>query len=385
MDGRPVPVDLSGVFSLTELRCRIAEVLGAPSPGNVELLDEDGERLEHVEFIHNLGDMKIQTFLFGMPDPESEDEEQQFPPHPVIEELGDEGPDCTSGNQRFWKAVPVVEEHEDEGADCTSGNQDDIAKLFELKLSGEAANEMVDLNTTRASSEQADSPSRSLPLHEAVNLGDCDAVHQLLADGDNGIFSIELHKRNVDGETALHRAAYHGRLDMVNALLGARADPNAADRKGKTPLRRGYDNKEVAEALLSGGADPNAGDKYGISVLHRAAEDDHLDVAQVLLSASADPNLLSDDDLTPLHTAAIFGRAEMTKLLLSARADIHMKGVAGNRALHFAAYSGHVAAGKVLLEGGADRDARNEEGETPLEHAKTGDDDDLEWLLERLE
>jgi len=351
IDGQPVPVDLSGVSSLSEVRFRVAEVLRAPSPDNVELLDEAGERMtDDLGFIANLGDMKIQTFVFGIPQP---------PPE------GDEEDEVQEVEEERWPSPPISEDFTEEGA-----------KLNELKLSAGGKNlEQLERETTRASSQQADSPSASFPLHEAVTLGDYDAVVQLLADG------VNVGTRDTEGDTALHRAAYHSRQDIVKALLGAHADPNAPDRKGKTPLRRAYDSKDVAEALVSAGADPNVADKNGNTALHRAAEDDHVDVASVLLAASADPNLLNDDDLSPFHTSAIFGKVNVAKLLLGARADIHAKGCGGNTALHFAAYGGHEAVGKFLIESGADRDARNEDGETPLEHARTGDHEVPAWLL----
>lgn len=312
---------------------------------NVELLDEAGERLQEADFEANQGDMKIQTFIFGLDaeDP-TEEEEDGWPEPPLLEDINEEDYDPKASKFN------------------TPGRDKSLEGL---------ANEC---DTTCASSEQADSPYASLPLHEAVTLGNCDAVAQLLADG------ADVGKRDGDGESALHMAAYHNRLDMVNVLLGAKADPNALDRKGKTPLRRAYDSPDVAAALLAAGADPNAADKNGNTALHRAAEDDHVDVAGPLLAASANPNLLNDDDLSPLHTAAIFGKAHIAKLLLGAGAEVDSKGCGGNTALHFAAYGGCQQVGKVLLEAGADRAVRNEDGETPMEHANTGDHKEPAWL-----
>merc|ERR1712232_914628 len=141
---------------------------------------------------HELAAMKIQCFIFGLPSP-SEEEEEDFAGY---------------------------------GA----------TKFDEFKLLWRAKNFEVDReNTTCAGSEQADSPSGLYPLHDAVNLGDCDAVTQLLAEG------ASVSKRDLEGDIALHRAAYQSRPDLVNILLDARSDPNALDRKDKTPLRKAYD------------------------------------------------------------------------------------------------------------------------------------------------
>lgn len=354
IDGEPVPVDLAGASSLGEVRWRVASVLGiskseAPgllgeetwrvSPENVELLDEAGQRLDDFLLIEDLGDMKIQTFIFGLPVPEPE-EEDQWPPTPTTKNI----------------------------------EEDDATKLYDSKMSGLAMN--FESPTTCASSEQADSPSASFPLHEAVILGDCDAVVQLLDDG------ADIRQRDAEGDTVLHRAAYQGRRDLVSILLGARADVDVPDRKGKTALRRAYDSKDVTDVLLAGGADPSIGDKNGNTALHRAAEDDHADVATTLLAASGDPNLLSDDDLSPIHTAAIFGKVDVLKVLLGAGGNVNAKGSDGNTALHFAAYGGREAVGKVLLGAGAEPETLNDDGETPLEHASTGDHALPAWLLE---
>jgi ankyrin repeat protein len=344
IDGQPVPVDLTGVSSLDEMRWRIAHVLGAPSPDNVELLDEDGNRLdEKIKFIDNLGDMRIQTFVFGLD-----------PPQMFREDSGTSGP---------WPSPPISEGMPDEEAQ----------KLYEQYMEHE--------NTTQASSEPADSPSNLYPIHEAVMIGDCEAVNQLLSEGNS------VDKRDGEGDTALHRAAYQSRKDLVDILLGARADPNAVDRKGKTPLRKAYDNKDVAQALLSANADPNIADKNGNTALHRSAEDGFSEVATVLLAANADPNLLSDEDLSALHTASIFGKENVLKVLIEAGANIHSKGCGGNTALHFAAYGEREEVGKVLLGLGADVTALNEDGETPLEHALTapGCQRAPEWLQEHMD
>lgn len=343
IDGTPLPVDTTGISSIMELKFRVAQALRAPSVDNVELLDEDGNQLDgNISFIQNLGDMRIQTFVFGLDPPDVEDGGYCWPSPPVSEGIPDE----------------------------------DAAKLCEQMLEQENS-----VDTTQASSEPTDSPSALYPLHEAVNLGDTEAVEQLLADG------INVDKRDGEGESALHRAAYHSRKDLVMILIGARADPNITDRKGKTPLRKAYDSQEVAQSLLSADADPNVADKNGNTALHRAAEDDFVDVAQALLEAKADPDLLNDDDLSSLHTASIFGKVDVAKLLIKAGANLNAKGCGGNSPLHFAAYGDREAVGKLLLDADADADAINEDGETPLQHALTapGRREAPQWLREHME
>lgn len=46
---------------------------------------------------------------------------------------------------------------------------------------------------------------------------------------------IDVNKPDIDGYTALHRAASRGYIDSVKLLINAGADPNAIDENGKTP------------------------------------------------------------------------------------------------------------------------------------------------------
>ncbi len=193
----------------------------------------------------------------------------------------------------------------------------------------------------------------------------------------------------------LWSAASVGDVTVVETLLAARADPNARDRYGWTPLHaaadRGNDGGAreaplaaaevtVVEALLAAGADPNAriaDNSFDDTPLHFAARaavlNDDVTVVDVLLAAGADPNARGSKDRTPLHRAA-GGRTggAVVEALLAAGADPHARisevfdsGYNGDTPLHYA----NAAEIEALLAAGADPNARNEDGETPLHHA----------------
>jgi len=210
----------------------------------------------------------------------------------------------------------------------------------------------------------ADDSEPPMSLISAAEAGRADVVATLLgsrADHD---------ARSTDNETALHRAAYWSKKDVVELLLSARADPSARDRKGKTPMRKSYDNPDIVSALLQARADPNAVDEGGRTTMHRSAENGHLDVIDVLVRAGADPNIGNTEEETALHEAANFGQVGALQAILRAKGDVNAQDAYGATPLHFATYGGHVSIAKLLLESKADVLRVNNDGETPLKSAE---------------
>ena len=90
------------------------------------------------------------------------------------------------------------------------------------------------------------------PLADAVEQRDATAVRTLLADS-------AIDAPQPDGTTALHWAARHDDLAAAKSLLAAKANPNAQNRYGVTPLSLACTNGSAAlvTALLDAGADAN--------------------------------------------------------------------------------------------------------------------------------
>lgn len=106
-----------------------------------------------------------------------------------------------------------------------------------------------------------------IPIWEAAGRGKYEIVEEKLAAGVN-----VNEPDTFFGETALHRAAKAGDLDMVRLLLtyGARVD--VTDQYGETPLHfaiRGH-NPDVIRLLLEQGADPDWEDIFGRTPAHCA-------------------------------------------------------------------------------------------------------------------
>jgi hypothetical protein len=118
------------------------------------------------------------------------------------------------------------------------------------------------------------------------------------------------------GDTALHLAAAGYRVEIVDLLLAAGADPNAVQNHRKSgPLHYaadGYVNGPAWDAkrqvktigrLIDAGADVHAPDKNGATPLHRAVRTRCAAAVQCLLEAGSDPTQKNKSGSTPFHLA----------------------------------------------------------------------------------
>jgi ankyrin repeat protein len=146
----------------------------------------------------------------------------------------------------------------------------------------------------------------------------------------------------------------------------------------------GEGHLEMARFLIEHGAEVDFTGMSEGSPLTLAAYCGKLELLQLLLAAGADPNLsLPGGGETALHMAAVRSHTEAVLLLLHAAANpnLHAKSgvvtsmfdgsarVWGETPLHYAAAYGDEAMVQAMLQAGADRQARNVHGETPMEYA----------------
>jgi ankyrin repeat protein len=243
-------------------------------------------------------------------------------------------------------------------------------------------------------------------LHEAAGQGAVDSAQLVLNH------RIPVDSRDADGQTPLHVAAMSGKAAVVKLLLDHHAHVNAQTGSGTTAISYAASDfrwwgssrakinraarREVIELLLAAGAQQDlftaialgrpdvardllaeqpelthSKDCQENSPLNRAVNLDQPEIVQALLAAGADIDAGGDyEEATPLHRAARLGLSAITKILIEHEADVNKTDAYGLTPLHWAAGELKPQVVRLLLEAGAKPDARDENHQTPLDHAR---------------
>jgi ankyrin repeat protein len=166
-------------------------------------------------------------------------------------------------------------------------------------------------------------------LHAAAQNGRLSVVKHFIDDLKNEK-STDVIITDKIGDTPLHTAAFHGKLDVVKFLLEREANINAVNILGATPLFSAAlgNNREVFKFLLNKDAkeidmtdNKKLIGRLNISVLHIAAVYDDKEIIEDVLDKGVDKDIGRDVSLTPLHLAAFFGSSEAIKYLIESGAD----------------------------------------------------------------
>ena len=175
---------------------------------------------------------------------------------------------------------------------------------------------------------------------------------------------VDIHAQDSDHDTALHTAAFNGRLELARFLLDNGANVTAENGKGETPLhlvsRGKYDSQEhcvgTARLLLERGADIDAPDPDQNTPLHTASRLGRLEIARVLVDHGAKVGSVNDLAQTPLHLVSQYSYwlqddcLGVAKLLLERGADMNAQDVEYTNPLHLACYRGRLDIARVLLD-----------------------------------
>jgi ankyrin repeat protein len=175
-------------------------------------------------------------------------------------------------------------------------------------------------------------------IHDAAAKGDLEKVKALLKANPDLVFSKGTNDWGLwDGGTPLHFAVVSGRTNVIELLLVNKADVNAKDNMGRTPLHWVRD-KDAAKMLLTNNAEVNAKDINGEEPLHFAATGGFKDVAELLIANKAEIDTKSIFGETPLYRAAQDGQKGVAELLIANKADVNAKANNGWTPLHVAVF-----------------------------------------------
>jgi ankyrin repeat protein len=189
-----------------------------------------------------------------------------------------------------------------------------------------------------------------------------------------------LHRVVRDGDYGINFQRRDQVLTIVNALLKHGADPNlrieqdkklAADeiKRGANAFQGRRTAVTVTEILLQ-----------GATPLVLASEVSNLDVIKALVEAKADPNIATESGTTALMMTAGAGTdvqrarepeervwaAQTARYLVEHGAEVNKPGQFGWTAIHAAAYQGQNEIIEYLVSKGGDINAKDEFGQTPL-------------------
>ena len=230
-------------------------------------------------------------------------------------------------------------------------------------------------------------------LHWAVRYDDLDTADLLIRSG------ARVSTANREGVTPLQLAAMNGSASMIDKLLKAGAEANAAlTPSGDTALmmaaRTG--TPDAITVLLEAGANVNAKESWGgTTALMWAASEQHTAAVKLLLDHGADVNARSNfvaaangrgfegrtpavpkaeqkveefasGWLTPLMFAAREGDLESARLLVNAGANVNAIAGDGKDALGLAIFNGNYDFASFLIDSKSDVNHADTQGFTPL-------------------
>jgi ankyrin repeat protein len=110
-----------------------------------------------------------------------------------------------------------------------------------------------------------------------------------------------------------------GDAEAIAQLVGAGADPCAADHSGYTPLHFAaqYQRAPVVAMLIGAGAEIDARDGWGNTALFRAVFNSRGegDTIAALLAAGADPDATNDSGVSPRSLASTIANYDVAQYL----------------------------------------------------------------------
>jgi len=238
------------------------------------------------------------------------------------------------------------------------------------------------------------------PLVDAVKSGDRAAAIALISQ------RADVNAAETDGTTPLHWAVHHGDLELTQRLIRAGAKVNVKNDYGSTPMSEAavLGRADLIEALLKAGADVESPNADGQTALMVVARTGRVDAARLLLKYGAKVNTIEQwRGQTALMWAVAQKQPAMVAELVKAGADVNARSTVNNwdrqvtaepRAIYrpaggltpllYATREGCVECARLLVEAGADLNLADPENISPLLMAViNGQWDTAQYLIKK--
>ncbi|XP_052076529.1 ankyrin-1-like [Mytilus californianus] len=195
-------------------------------------------------------------------------------------------------------------------------------------------------------------------------------LHIVSAKGFTNLVLLLLEKKaDVDaldrsGCTPLH---YASNSAVAKSLLDMNANINAIDSLGRSPvyLACGTKNERVLQLLIEKNAEINQKTINGLRPIHAACQSGSIGIVKILLEKGTTVNS-SKPSIVPLHEACKIGNESITNILIAAKASVNHKTKDGLTPLHQACMNERVIVAKILLDNKANVNDANKYGWTAL-------------------
>ena len=225
-------------------------------------------------------------------------------------------------------------------------------------------NKIVKVLLVKGASARAPDFSGITPMHSAARTWG-GTVEVLLRAG------ADIEAKDHDMCTPLHVSSDSGNYETTACLLQYGANPRARNSNQATPLHYAVQNEyhefvisSIILLLVRAKADVNAVDNTGRTPLHWALNTRRKNAVRILLYHKANPDIADNSGATPLHYAARdrYDCSDIISVLIRAQTNVDSKDKSGSTPLHLAAKLGHPEIVQKLLHAGADPDIINNQG-----------------------
>lgn len=222
--------------------------------------------------------------------------------------------------------------------------------LFTTKDRKKSSILIEDIGTVPLLKAEEHEPAKSEPeniINMIASGGSLSQLQELLKD-------IDINTVNSGNDMLLHVAAEHGHLSIIELLLDRGARLDLQDSKGHTALHRAASrgHTEVVKALLKAGAPIYSLDVQAKTPVHLAAENEHLYSVKALVEEETRSSKSQTQDMF-LHLAAREDSWRLAELLLQSGAAADARNNQKQTALFYAVTGNNEKTVTVLLNAGA--------------------------------